>query len=56
MTITWVGEQHAFLLASSRAVLDYGETGASGGGIVVVHRNLVVTALEVRIGGVDAKN
>jgi len=51
ITITRVDEQHAFLLVSSRAVLDYSETRASSSGILVVHRDLVVAALEVRIGG-----
>lgn len=52
----WVDKQHAFLLAGGCAVLDYSETCVSGSVIVVVHWDLVVTALEVRIGGADTEN
>ena len=56
MTSTWIGEQHALLLVGGRAVLDYGKTCVSSSVIVVVHRDLVVTAFEVRVGGVDTEN
>lgn len=56
MTSTRVGEQHALLLVGGRAVLDYSETCVPSGVIVVVHRDFVVTAFEVRVCGVDTKN
>ena len=56
MTSTWVGEQHALLLVGGRAVLHYSETCVPSGAIVVIHRDIVVTAFEVRVGGVDTKN
>jgi len=56
MSITRVSEQHAFLLFGGRAILDHGEMRVSNGIIVVVHWDPMVTAPDIRIGGVDTEN
>ena len=51
--ITWVEEDGAQLLRSSRSVLDYREACRSSRTVVIVHRNIQGSAFQVRIRGID---
>jgi len=52
--MTWIEEDGAQLLRSRR-VLDHRETRIAGGAVVIVHRNLEVSALEAGICRIDSE-
>jgi hypothetical protein len=52
--ITWVDEDGT-LLRSSCGILDHCEACRPGGGVVVVHRNIEGSALEVGVRGINSK-
>ena len=52
---TWIDEEGTLLLWSGRCVLDHSEACLSGGVIVVVHRNLKSSALQVGVCGIDCE-
>jgi hypothetical protein len=51
--ITWVEEDGAQFLRSSRGVLDYREPCRSGRAVVIVHRNIEVCTFQVGVRGID---
>ena len=53
--MTWI-EEEATQLLRGRSVLDYCETSIPSRAIVIVHRDLKVSALKVGIRGIDSKN
>ena len=52
--MTWIEEDGAQLLRSRRG-LDHRETRIAGGIVVIVHRNLEVSALEAGIRRIDSE-
>jgi len=52
--MTWIEEDGAQLLRSSR-VLDHRETRIAGRAVMIVHRNLEVSALEAGIHSIDSE-
>ena len=53
--ITRVEEESTLLLRSGRSVLDHRKACRSSGAIVVVHRNLKSSALQVGVRGIDSE-
>ena len=53
--ITWIEEDGAQLRRDGRAVLDHRQMCRTGGAVVVVHRNIEGSALQVGVRGIDSK-
>jgi hypothetical protein len=51
--MTWIEEDGAQLLGSSPDVLDHREACGSGEDVVVVHRNIKGSTLQIGIRGID---
>jgi len=51
--ITWIEEYSTLLLRNGCSVLHHREACRSSGAVMVIHRNLEESTLEVRVRGID---
>ena len=53
--ITWVEEDGTQLIRNGRGVLDHRKACRSGRAVVIIHWNLEVSALQVRVRGINSE-